>query len=187
MKKSSRSCLERIKRCSRHIYLRIIRIRATPKEISRGLALGIFIGCLPIIPFQLAVIIPLAILLRASKLASIIASFISNPINLIPFYMLLWYIGSSLFPTSHTMLFSKEQLTLINIIHQGGTMFLRMFLGGVILGIPLSLLVYYVSLPIIKRYQEKRAILLLQSARERKRRQELVDELEHIPIDQDTK
>lgn len=185
MNKSTRSYKERIKRCSRYIYLRIMRIRATPKQISRGLALGIFIGCLPIIPFQTAVIIPLAIILRASKLAGFIGSFISNPLNLIPFYMLLWYIGNSFFPTSQTILFDKEHLTLLKIIQQGGTIFLRMCLGGIILGTPLSLLVYYISLPIIRKYQESRAMLLLQNARERKRREELVDELEHIPISDD--
>ena len=188
MKKSSRSYTERIKRCVSYMYLRIVRIRATPQQISRGLALGIFIGCLPIIPFQTIIIIPLAILFRASKLAGFIASFISNPINLIPFYMLLWYIGSFILPTTHTIVLDKNHLRLIDIIHQGTTVFSRMCLGGIILGIPLSLLVYYISLPIIRKYQENRARLLLHNARERKRREELVDEVEHIPMsDKNTK
>lgn len=185
MKTSSRSCGERIKRYAQFLYLRIVRIRATPEQIARGLALGTFIGSLPIIPLQTIIIIPLAILFRASKLAGFIASFISNPINLIPFYMLLWYIGRLVLPTEEHLSLDLNHLSLLDIVHQGTAVFLRMCIGGIILGIPLSIAVYYLSLPVIRKYQDKRAQILLQNAKERKRRNDLVDEVEHIAISDD--
>lgn len=187
MKKNTRTYIERIKRYCKYIYLRILRIRATPEQIARGLALGAFVGCLPIIPLQTIIIIPLTMLFRASKLAGFIASFISNPINMIPFYMLLWYIGSFVIPTPAGMTLDITHLTLREILHQGTTVFIRMVVGGVILGIPVSLGLYYISLPIIRKYKDNRTQVLLQNAREKKRREDLVQEVEHIPVVEDTK
>ncbi|HCO12075.1 MAG TPA: DUF2062 domain-containing protein, partial [Desulfonauticus sp.] len=60
----------RLKRYVRYWYLRILRIRAHPHKVALGLALGVFVGFLPIVPFQIVTAVSLAFLVKGNKLAA---------------------------------------------------------------------------------------------------------------------
>lgn len=71
----------RFKRKARLTYLKILRIDDPPERIARGAAIGVAMGVLP--TFGLGIILSLAaaFILRANKAASVLGSFIMNPVT----------------------------------------------------------------------------------------------------------
>ncbi|MFW5837723.1 MAG: DUF2062 domain-containing protein [Desulfovibrionaceae bacterium] len=147
----------RIKRKARYWYLRVVRLRATPHNIALGVALGIFIGFMPIIPFQSVVVITLALIFRASKLAAWLATFISNPLDMIPLYYLLFRVGDTVMPFEG-LRFDPSDLTMEGLLHTGAKVFAVMVAGGLVMGFPASIASYFVSKWIVKRYRARRAL-----------------------------
>ena len=159
---------ERLSRSGKYWYLRIIRLKASPHNIALGLALGIFVGFLPIIPLQSVVVLALAVILRGNKLAAWVATFISNPIDMVPFYLMLFVIGKFVM-TTFGFHFDPEQcsvefvrvhiveriaageMDMLDIIRLGGRFFTVMVVGGLFAGIPASIATYFISLAWIRR------------------------------------
>ena len=61
--------------------IRFLRLRGTPDEVAKGVALGIFIGMTPTFGFQMAIALFFAWLLRENKLAAVLGVWITNPIT----------------------------------------------------------------------------------------------------------
>lgn len=62
-------------------FLRFLRLKGTPEEIAKGLALGIFIGMTPTMGGQMIIAIFFAMLLRENKLAAALGVWITNPLT----------------------------------------------------------------------------------------------------------
>ena len=58
-----------------------LRLRGTPEEVAKGLALGIFIGMTPTFGFQMAIALFFAWLLKENKIAAVIGVWVTNPIT----------------------------------------------------------------------------------------------------------
>ncbi|MFS8808493.1 DUF2062 domain-containing protein, partial [Synechococcus sp. R6-10] len=74
------------KRWLRYLYLRLLRLQSSPKEIARGLAVGVFAGCFPIFGFQTLAALVLAVPFRGNKLAAAAGTWVSNPFTYVPIY-----------------------------------------------------------------------------------------------------
>lgn len=151
----------RLKRSSRYWYLRILRQKSTPRELAFALALGVFIGAMPIIPFQSVVVIALAFVFRVNKLAAWLATCYSNAFTMAPFYYFLFLVGDFFLPFQGVT-FDPSRLEMAQLIDSGWQLFSVIFAGGLIVGIPATLLTYFLSHFIIRRYRERRAIRILQ-------------------------
>lgn len=143
-------------RAGRLHWLRVLRQPASTAALARGLALGVFIAFMPIIPFQIAVIVLLAIPLRANKVAAVASSFICNAVNMIPFYYMLYLVGRWVAPFE-TPGFDPARLSLKELLAQGWDVAATMFVGGFALGIPCAAATYLFSLRAIGRYRRRRA------------------------------
>lgn len=139
-------------RCTRYWYLRVVRQHASDHNIARGLALGVFIGALPIIPFQSVVVIALAFLLRTNKFSAWLATCYSNVFTLVPFYYFLYRIGILVAPVPG-LVFNPDQLTMRELIQTGWDLFGVMTLGGILFGVPAALITYVLSLKSVQRYR----------------------------------
>jgi len=58
----------------KYYFLRLIRLREEPHELALGLAFGIFTGMMPIMPFQSALAVTLALIFRGSKITALIGT-----------------------------------------------------------------------------------------------------------------
>ncbi len=67
----------------RYYYLRFIRLRGQPHDLALGMAMGIFCGMLPIIPFQTALAVTLAIFFKGSKITAALGTWVSNPLMVV--------------------------------------------------------------------------------------------------------
>lgn len=148
-----------IKRWTKYWYLRLMRQKSSPKNLAMACALGMFIGSMPIIPFQSIVVIALAFVMRVNKLAAWLATCYSNAATMVPFYYFLYLVGSAVTPLE--VAFDPRHLEMEQMIHAGWDVFIVMFAGGLAFGIPATILTYFISLFAIRRYRERRALRLL--------------------------
>jgi len=155
-------------RAARYIYLRFIRLKGDPITLARGVAVGTFIGITPTIPLHTVMALFLSFILRGSKVAALLATFIvSNPLTFFPQYYLSWQIGNWLLPGKHSW---SDVSELINLVvtgarfnetlaafgHVGTNSLTVLILGGIVLAIPFTLVFYFLSYKLFSSIQKKR-------------------------------
>lgn len=84
----------------RFVKLRIMHVDDSPERIARGLALGIFIGYLPVMGIQMFLAWAAAALFRANKVVAVLCVWISNPFTVVPVYYPCYLLGRWLFGLS---------------------------------------------------------------------------------------
>ena len=141
----------------RKVYERFIKIRGEPRDIALGFALGIFIGVSPILGLQMWSGLLLAALFKWNKIAAVIGTLISNPISTPFIYTATYYFGSKIIDISKIppARLAWDFDTLIWMLSKAPQIFWACALGGVILGLPLALLSYYLSQKAIVRYRNR--------------------------------
>ncbi len=146
----------RLGRTSRYLWLKFLRIEASPHNIAIGLAAGVFIGLLPVLPFQTVLAVALAFIVRGNKLAAALGTWVSNPLNWVPFYILFYYVGSLAVPFEVPPL-DLQQVEMMQLIEAGWQLFAVMMLGGLIIATPSSVLSYLIAYKIIVVYRKRKA------------------------------
>jgi uncharacterized protein (DUF2062 family) len=156
------------RRAARYYYLRFVRLRGQPGALARGVAVGVFIGITPTIPLHTIMAIIFAMILRGSKVAALLATFlVSNPLTFLPQYYFSWRIGNVIKPCEHTW---EEVSILINAILDGSSFFdtlgalseigldafLTLLAGGIILATPFTIIFYFGSYIMFGAFQKKR-------------------------------
>ena len=139
----------------RYWYLRLIRIQAGPHTIAIGLAAGVFIGLLPVLPFQTILAIALAFVVRGSKVAAALGTWVSNPLNWVPCYMLFYYVGRALVPFEVPP-FNPSQLEMAQRLDVGWKLFAAMMVGGLVIATPSAFLSYFAARKFVETYRRKK-------------------------------
>ncbi|MFO7739405.1 MAG: DUF2062 domain-containing protein [Desulfatiglandaceae bacterium] len=145
----------------KYFYLRFLRLKGDPYALALGLACGVFTGMLPIMPFQTALAIILAALLRASKITGALGTWVSNPLNWYFLYYYSYKIGAFLLGLQgkHRVFLSimaavqrgEESMAVIGkTLGAGGAIIAAFLVGGLVLGVAASLPAYFISLHIFK-------------------------------------
>lgn len=155
-------------RAIKYFYLKFIRLKGDPATLARGVAVGTFIGITPTIPFHTVLTLSLALLLRGSKIAALLASvMVSNPLTFLPQYYFSWQLGNWLTPGKHSW---EEVSILINAILNDGnfgetlaalgkmgmTSLVILIGGGIILAIPFTIAFYFLSYWLFSSIRKKR-------------------------------
>ncbi|MFO7760749.1 MAG: DUF2062 domain-containing protein [Thermodesulfobacteriota bacterium] len=147
-----------INRLLKFHYLRFLRLKGTPEEVARGIAVGIFIGITPTIPFHTVLVLMVSLFFKANKFAGLLASWvISNPLTFFLQYYLSWRIGS--FLLSHEVSWDQIhkilgivsghgsfQTSIKELSKLGGSTITVMLVGGIVLALPFTILSYYAAL-----------------------------------------
>ncbi len=147
------------RRAFKYLCLRFIRLRGHPRELALGMALGIFAGSMPILPFQTALALFLALLFKGSKLAAVLGTWISNPLNWYFLYFYSYKIGARILGLPST---SKVFHSIMHSIHQqdgariifekmagaGGDLVAAFLVGGLVLGLVFSIPSYFIFIRI---------------------------------------
>jgi uncharacterized protein len=158
----------RIWRTLKYLQLRFIRLRGQPHEIALGVAFGVFAGAMPIVPFQTAFAVFLALLFKGSKIAAALGTWISNPLNWYFLYFYSYKIGAWIIGLRTTHYVSHSILTSIRegesawlifkqMVGAGGGFMAAFLLGGLILGTIFSIPSYFISLRMIRYFRAYRA------------------------------
>jgi uncharacterized protein (DUF2062 family) len=145
----------KLSRQLKYYYLKFVRLKGNPNELALGMALGIFAGLLPILPFQTALAVALALLFRSSKITAAIGTWISNPLNWYFLYYYTYKVGAFVLGVSgKEALFSRLMKSIrhaegsldiaVQIFQAGTTMVSSFVTGGIVLGIVFAVPGYFV-------------------------------------------
>ncbi|WP_456342131.1 DUF2062 domain-containing protein [Thermovibrio sp.] len=121
---------------------KLMEMRDRPDETAKGLALGVFIGFLPINGFQVLVAVTIATLTRVSKVAAAIGTHVTNPWTTIPVLILDYYVGCLLLGRS-SCLPHVNFSSFSSLLQTGREIIVPMFVGGIFLGAIFSVLSYF--------------------------------------------
>ena len=172
-----------ISRAIEYISIRLKRIPDTPHKISLGMSCGIFASFTPLFGLHFLIAGFLSYLLRANVLASLIGTFVGNPITfpvITVFNLKLgeWILGSSEYSSGDGGKIFEGFLDFIFLIYKSfftegsigennvprmneflNGVFIPYSLGGLILGIFIAVISYFLLRPLVATYQKKRSAL----------------------------
>ena len=105
--------------------------------------------------FQMLIAVPLAALFRWNKLAAAAGVWISNPVTAPVLYGTTYLLGAKILGmTGHPMSSGfAEGWSVLRMLAKAPQLFWAMTIGGLILGIPISLAGYYLSLSAVRKYR----------------------------------
>ena len=172
-----------ISRAIEYVGIRLKRIPDTPHKISLGMSCGIFASFTPLFGLHFLIAGLLSYLLRANVLASLIGTFVGNPITfpiITVFNLKLgeWILGSSEYSSGDGGKIFEGFLDFIFLIYKSfftegsigennvprmneflNGVFIPYSLGGLILGIFIAVISYFLLRPLVATYQKKRSAL----------------------------
>jgi uncharacterized protein (DUF2062 family) len=128
---------------SKSVWNKIKKLHGEPRYIARGMAIGVFIGITPTIPFHTVIAVALAFVFKGSKPAAAIAVWVANPIT-IPFF----YIGSfklGTFLLNRPIPFDVKFESIKELLSLGQDVTIAMVIGGALLGIVPAIISYIVT------------------------------------------
>jgi uncharacterized protein len=123
---------------------------------------------MPIVPFQTAFAVFLALLFKGSKIAAALGTWVSNPLNWYFLYFYSYKIGAWIIGFGrthkgfHSILTSVREgesawLVFKQMVGAGGEIMAAFLLGGLFLGTVFSIPSYFISLRLIRYIREYRA------------------------------
>ncbi len=139
---------------------RVKNLQGDPHFVAMGMAVGVFVGIAPIIPFRTIMAIVLAYILKGSRPAALLGSLIGNPFAIVFIYYACYKVGNIFL--GGTLAAEESVKTLIDIIKQDIELydkilffadfaktqlkvFLAMIVGGFIIGIPAGIFSYFIT------------------------------------------
>ena len=154
----------------RYYMLKLVRNDGTPEYIARGVALGLAVGFVIPMFFQLAVAIPLSFLLRAAKVPAIAFTFVSNHFTVFLIYPVQCWIGSYLIMRPLT--YRELEMKLKDVVADPswatfsalGVDLGLAFLAALLTAVP----GYFLTVRLVKRYRAARERRRLKKAEEKK-------------------
>lgn len=136
---------------------KFLTLKGEPKYIAKGVALGTFVGMTPTPGFQVLISLGLAKIFNVHKLAAALSVFNTNAVTGLFVFAFNYYLGSKILgldnlPSFPTTSFSDAVTFIFN---SGINVFLSLIVGGVIVGIPSAIIMYFVSLNLFTKIQRR--------------------------------
>lgn len=170
-------------RAFHYVKHRLHRLPGSPERIARGLAVGVFTAFTPFYGLHFILAALLARVVRANILAGLLGTFAGNPLTYVPIgviamntgYMILGIGNGVIEKDVHRSLGGKfvdagaSLLGNILAVFNGlpadwrglavfyNEVFFPYLVGGIIPGLVAALFSYYLSVPLIRAYQKRRA------------------------------
>lgn len=145
---------QKLKQFNRRLIAGIKNIKGEPRYIALGMAIGVFIAATPFFPFHTSIALVLAILLKGSRIAAAAGVWVSNPVTLPFFYISTYKVGAFILGVTAPVDVSSHSFS--ELLGMGLEITRAMVLGGLVIGIPLSIAGYYFTLRIITAFRNHR-------------------------------
>jgi uncharacterized protein (DUF2062 family) len=130
--------------------------------VAVGMAVGVFVAFTPTIPFHTVLTIALAFLLRGSKPAAVIGSWINNPLTFPAFYYGSYKVGAFLLGHDIPGRFQYNDIKMLMTL--GRDVAVAMVAGGALLGIFPAVGAYFLTFHVLRKMRSRRSVTL-ESAR----------------------
>ena len=144
-----------LKQRVREMWHKLSHLDARPDQIAAGFTIGIVAGLLPLNPSPIIVATVVAWLLRRNAIAAVAGAAIA--ILYIPLLPLIWLaeyrLGKLILPVQHPL--KLDQARLWDALQTGWDVYAAMFVGSIIIAIPVTLLTYLVVKRLAGRWGKK--------------------------------
>ena len=138
--------------------VRVLKEHDNPHEIALGVAIGSFIGILPVYGLHTVLcLIALFLIRRANKLAIILGTNVSLPPTVATITWTAYDIGRILLFNKHYPPLSWEYLRGFKI-SKGNEFYYPLFIGSVVLGLLVAAILYLITLAITSRIRKIHAL-----------------------------
>jgi len=147
-----------LKRRCKAFYEQFIRLPGNPRDIAFSMAIGIFVGVTPTIPFHTLLIIAITYVLKRNFTAAYMGSWlISNPITIPFFYVAQFQIGRTLMGREYCEVLVPDY-SFWSFMELGWNGFcVPLLLGGIVTAPVLAIPAYYATLRAAQIIREKRS------------------------------
>ena len=140
----------------REFVQRVKNLEGDPHYVAMGLAIGVFVGMTPTIPFHTALAVALAFIFRGSKAAAALGVWFSNPITAPIFYWGSYKLGMYLLGIRAP--FNVKYESILELLNLGMDVTIAMIAGGIILGVLPGIASYFITRKIITTIRLRRAL-----------------------------
>ena len=138
-----------------------MRLKGEPHELALGMAIGVFAGMMPIVPFQTALAVTIALFFRSSKITAALGTWVSNPLNWYFLYRYSYKLGGIILglpeqnkvfsSITDAMSAGEESMVVVGKILGAGSAFVSaLLLGGFVMGIVLASPAYFIFLKVFR-------------------------------------
>lgn len=147
----------------RRLKARMVKEQLPPEDIAAGWALGVFVGCAVPFGLQLIISIPLAMMMRVSKVGATLGTLVTNPVSIFFIYPAQTFVVNRLL-FGGSLTYSKlaeTEWSWVAVRRLGAEVMASFFLGGFLLAIILTPLAYFSVKRIVIRaraLRERRAL-----------------------------
>ena len=139
----------------RSLKRKMVREPLPPEDIAGGWALGMFVGCAVPFGLQLVVSIPLAMMMRVSKIGATVGTLITNPVTILFIYPAqTWAVYNILFG-NREMHELPAEWTWAAVRALGIDVLASFLLGGLALALVLSPITYFTVKRIVIAHRAK--------------------------------
>ena len=166
----------------RRLYDRFVRIRGQPREIALGFALGVFVALTPTMGIQMPIAVFGAAILKWSKISAAFGVWITNPLTAPFIYAATYFVGANILRLEAAFNLPQElNWDLIrDMLSNAPLIFGALTVGGILLGLPLAVLGYYLAFGAVNQYQQRvKAKVAAQKARLRVTKERVKDKIRH--------
>ena len=134
-----------------YLAVKLGSIRANPKQIAAGYAMGFLLGTLPLMGIRVGAALMLAVIFHWNKPATLIGVYHINPLTGPAYYTLACPIGQALLGWDLPFDFSQhfDPLLLVRAFWSNGTFLLVLSVGCLALAAPIALFMYWSSYKVI--------------------------------------
>ena len=138
--------------------VRVLKEHDNPHEIALGVAIGSFIGILPVYGLHTVLcVIALFLIPRANKLAIILGTNVSLPPTVATITWTAYDIGRILLTSKHYPPLSWEYLRDFKV-ERLSEFYYPLFIGSVILGLLVAVILYLITWAIANQFRKKHAL-----------------------------
>ena len=144
----------------RLIRRKMVRDPLPPEDVAAGWALGMFVGCSVPFGLQLIVSVPLAMMMRVSKVVATVGTFITNPLTIWKIYpaqtMLLGrdFSWDYILKAMRGVAKNSDWKTLLSL---SGDVVVCFILGGLALAAVLTPITYFTVRTLVRKYRSGRS------------------------------
>jgi uncharacterized protein len=135
---------------------RVKKLDGDPHYIAMGMAIGIFVGITPTMPFHTVLAVGLAFIFRGSKAAAALGVWCSNPFTAPLFYVGSYKVG--IYLLGNRVPFNLKYESLLELAHLGINVTIALIAGGIFLGILPGVASYFITRKIFTTIRSKRAL-----------------------------
>ena len=135
------------------LFVRIKELQGDPRYVATGMAIGVFVGVTPTIPFHTLIAIATAFILRGSKPAAAIGVWFANPITIPIFYIGSFKVGTLIL--NRPIPFDVKFESISALMTLGLDVTIAMIVGGAVLGILPAIVAYILTYRIVTTVREK--------------------------------